>query len=154
MTQLTPHFSLEELTHSNTGEANGIDNTAPPEIQARLTALCLNILESIRDYFNLPVTVLSGYRCSRLNALLGGKDASQHLTGEAADITIHGIPNIDVFQYIRKNLPFDQLIAERLSQTQPNAGWIHVSYVEPTGRKDALTFDGKRYSKWVDNAGN
>lgn len=148
---LTPHFSLEEMTRSRAAIDNCIINEATIETQGRLTRLCVNILEPVREYFNAPVNVLSGYRGLLLNALVGGKDSSQHQTGEAGDISVQGIPNIDVFEYIRKNLPFDQLIAERLREDQPQSGWVHVSYIEPIGRKDVLTFDGKHYSKWVSN---
>ena len=145
MTQLSPHFSLEELTHSTVGETHGINNSPDAKIIDRLTLLCTNILEPIRIHFNDPVRVLSGYRCPELNSILGGVDASQHMNGEAADICIDDVSNVIIYRYILNNLPFDQLIAERLKKDQPQAGWIHISYVPFGGRKNVISCVGGKY---------
>ena len=103
------HFTMGELCASTTADAHGIKNTPP--------------LQEAGNLKGKPVTVNSGYRCPQLNRLVGGKASSQHLKGEAADITAGSREeNRKLFEYIRENLPFDQLIDEK------NFSWVHVSY--------------------------
>ena len=126
---LSKHFTLSELTHSETADKHGIDNSLSLScdiwIITNLTDLCLLVLEPIRTYVGAPIFVNSGYRCSRLNELLGGVATSQHLTGNAADITWEGFSSncLEVVFKIACNmwhLPIDQVI---LYDT-----FIHVSY--------------------------
>jgi hypothetical protein len=140
--QLTKHFSLAELTRSDTAAKRGIYNIPEPEHVENLKALCVNVLEPVRVHFDRPVTIKSGFRCYELNRMIGGAANSQHTTGQAADIEIRGVDNADVFRFIAQNLTFDQLIAEMLEHDDGEAGWIHVSYA-PTNRKQQLSFLGK-----------
>lgn len=138
MTQLTPHFSLSEMTTTTSGLPNN-----PNETQiAALTALCQNILEPLRAEFGLPVTVSSGFRSPQVNAHFGGEADSQHLNGEAADIHISGVPNADIWRWIDGNMEFDQVIAEKISEANGAAGWIHVSFRVDRARKSAISFLG------------
>lgn len=130
MTQLSKHFSLAEMTASATAKARGLTNQPNATQRAALVALCVNILEPVRAHFGKPVRITSGYRSFTPN--------SQHGRGEAADFEITGVPNVQVARWIRDNLPFDQLILEAWSATDPNAGWIHVSYRKDGGRKSVL----------------
>ena len=118
--QLTPHFTLAEFTRSATAIRYGLQNQPPQEVIDRLRLLCLHVLEPLRQHLACPVTVTSGYRQPRLNALVGGAPASQHQRGEAADIRLprHLMPH--AYMFIRDHLPYDQLILE--------PSWIHVSY--------------------------
>lgn len=121
--QLSPHFTLVEMTVSQTAARRGIRNVpGDPEIKA-LTLLCDKVLEPVRMHFGRPVVVTSGFRSPRLNVAIGGSTSSQHCKGEAADFTVPGIGNADVFRWIWKNLDYDQLIFE-FGET----GWIHCSY--------------------------
>lgn len=124
------HFTLGELTRSATADARGIRNVCSPDEAENLKALVDNVLDPLRDWYGKPVYVNSGYRCPQLNRAVGGAADSQHLKGEAADITA-GSPaeNRRLFSYIRKNLPFDQLIDES------RYAWIHVSYRRDGGNR-------------------
>ena len=129
MTRLTTHFTLAELTRSATAKAKGIDNTPSDYVTANLTHLCKEVLEPLREAFGQPVTVSSGYRCKALNAAVGGSATSQHMRGEAADIsptaTAEGKKRLkEWMRWIIDNTDFDQCIFERNAS---GTCWIHVS---------------------------
>lgn len=126
-------FTKSELTRSDTARIRGIDNTPTPEASAALDALMWNVLDPIRRMWGKPIIVNSGYRCPKLNAAVGGSATSQHMKGEAADITAGGpTKNKELFDMIAQSaIPFDQLIDEK------NYRWIHVSY-RPNGRRNIL----------------
>ena len=88
-TRLSEHFTLREFTDSGTARQHNIDNTPQPIHIERLRALCQQSLEPLRRRFG-AIRVTSGYRCQRLNALVGGAPTSQHTMGEAADIHTAG----------------------------------------------------------------
>jgi len=96
--------------------------------------LCEKVLEPIRVHFARPIILSSGYRSSALNKAVGGSSTSQHCSGEAADIDMDGtnVTNAQIFNYIKDNLEFDQLIWEFGTTTNPD--WVHVSY-ESNGRQ-------------------
>ena len=133
------HFSLEEMTKSQTGARKGIDNTPPPEVVENLKLLCENVLEKVRIHFGRPVIVNSGYRGPKLNKAIGGVKNSQHLTGQAADIEVPGVDNSVLFCWIRDNLVFDQVILEFHKKGVPDSGWVHVSWNTKGNRKQAIT---------------
>jgi zinc D-Ala-D-Ala carboxypeptidase len=137
--KLSKHFSLEEMTKSQTAVRKGIDNTPPPEVIENLKELCENVLEKIRIHFGKPVLVSSGYRGPKLNRAIGGAKKSQHLTGQAADIEIPGVDNSVLFCWIRDNIVFDQLILEFHKKGVPDSGWVHVSWNSKGNRKQAIT---------------
>lgn len=143
--QLSPHFSLAELSYSPAAAAHGIANAPPPDAVDRLRQLCVHVLEPLRAHFGRPVRVNSGYRSPALNRAVGGARNSQHVTGEAADIEVDGVSTLMVAQHIRKHLPHDQLILELYTPGKPDSGWVHVSYRAGANRALVLTFDGKRY---------
>lgn len=137
--KLSEHFSLEEMTKSQTGERKGIDNTPGPQEIENLKALCENVLEKIRTHFGRPVVVNSGYRGPKLNKAIGGVKNSQHMTGQAADIEIPGMDNNALFCWIKDNLVFDQVILEYHKKGVPDSGWVHVSWNSKGNRKQAIT---------------
>lgn len=122
--KLTNNFSLEELVYSETAIKNGINNCAYVDVLNNLSNLCINVLQPLRDHFNKPVIITSGYRCKKLNELVGGVSNSQHVKGEAVDLIVLGEDLKDVYNYMKNNLPFDQLLFERSNTAQ----WIHVSF--------------------------
>lgn len=128
------YFTIEELCQSTTAKRKGIDNRCSNEIAANLTALVDNVLDPLRIWYGKPITVNSGYRCPALNKAVGGAATSQHMNGQAADIdTGDRQQNKLLFEYIRKNLPFDQLIDES------NFAWVHISYrADGKNRKQVL----------------
>lgn len=136
--QLSQHFTLEEMIKSQTASRKGIDNTPTPEVIENLKLLCEHVLEYIRVRFGKPITVNSGYRGPKLNKAIGGAKNSQHMTGQAADIEIVGIDNKTLFNWIRDNMEFDQLILEYYKEGIPDSGWVHVSWNSAGNRKQTL----------------
>ncbi len=125
------HFTMAELCRSDTARAHGIENTPPPQAKVCLLALVNNVLDPVRELWGGPVVVNSGFRCPVLNRLVGGRPSSQHLRGEAADITV-GSPekNRRLFRMIESSgLPFDQLIDES------GYRWIHISHAARNRRQ-------------------
>ena len=136
--KLSKNFSLQEMTKSQTALRRGIDNTPSPPHVSHLELRCEKVLQPLRDHFDRPVTITSGYRSPELCVAIGSTIKSQHTKGQAADFEIPGVSNMEVAQWISDNLEFDQLILECF--TGGNTGWIHCSYVhEP--RKELLTYD-------------
>lgn len=135
MTQLTPHFSLEELIHSDTAAARGIDNSAPPALQANLQRLA-ELLERVRAVLGVPVHISSAYRSPALNRAVGGVANSVHMSGLAADITAPSFGNpLAVAQAIHAaGIPFDQLIHEY-------GRWVHIGLRDGAPRGQLLTYD-------------
>ena len=130
MTNVTMHFTLEELYASATAKAKGIDNKPPLQEMINLVYLSAYVLEPLRVAMKEPITISSGYRCEKLNNAVGGVRNSQHLKGQAADICIDGDmkKGRKWFDYIKTRLPFDQLIWEH---NKAGVYWIHVSFVYP-----------------------
>jgi hypothetical protein len=134
--KLSENLSLSEVTRSDSAKRKGISNEPTPEHLENFKKLAENIFEPIRKHFGKPIHISSGYRSKALNAAIGGSASSQHCTGEAIDIDMdgssNGITNKMVFDYIKANLNFDQLIWE--FGTKDNPDWVHVSY-ETTGKQ-------------------
>jgi D-alanyl-D-alanine dipeptidase len=133
--QLSKHFELAEFTRSSTAKRAGISNKPTEGHIANMRLLCEKILEPIRTHFARPSIISSGYRSAALNAVTpGASSTSQHSSGEAVDIDMDGtnVTNAQIFNYIKDNLEFDQLIWEFGTATNPN--WVHVSY-ESNGRQ-------------------
>ena len=127
---LSPHFTLAELTRTSRAEFAAVNSAPPANVEAALRALCGTILEPVRAQFG-PVSIHSGYRCPGLNAAVGSSDTSQHPRGEAADFHCSGASLVDVWRWIALHhaLPFGQVILEG---GRPGAwGWVHVSLGEP-----------------------
>lgn len=125
---LSKHFKLSEFTRSATASAKKIGNTPSLEVVSNLQQLCIHVLEPLREHFNCPITISSGYRCPALNTAIGGVKTSQHMTGEAADIHIPDeATGKRWFLWIMNNLRFDQLIWEKSTPTSTHH-WIHVSF--------------------------
>ena len=134
MTVMGKYFSINELTASREAVRREIDNTPPPEVRRKLNGLIVNLLDPVREVWGAPILVNSGFRCPVLNKAVGGVPASQHVRGEAADITA-GSPekNRRLFDMIAAgDFPFDQLIDEN------DYAWIHISYKPSGGRKQIL----------------
>ena len=123
--KLTKNFSLQEMTKSQTALRKGIDNTPTPDKIEPLTLLCEKVLQPVRDHFDRPVTITSGYRSPELCVAIGSKVTSQHTRGQAADFEVPGVSNMDVAQRIADNCELEQLILECF--TGGNTGWIHCS---------------------------
>lgn len=125
--QLTPHFKLSEFEYSSTALAQGIDNQVPTSLIPSLTTLCREVLEPLREHVQEPVIISSGYRCPKLNKLVGGSPTSQHMKGEACDIYLEDQKKLrEWFKWLMDNTDFDQLILERTTPKSTH-WWLHVS---------------------------
>lgn len=120
MTPITEHFTLEELTASETAARHGWPNTPGPSDLVNLGRLA-KLLEQVRALLGRPIVITSAYRSKPVNDAVGSKDSSQHRTGCAADIKVPGMTPAEVVQAIvAAKLPFDQVIKEFDS-------WTHIS---------------------------
>jgi len=145
--RLSENFTLDELIKSQDAVRFGINNNPNVQQIESLRVLCISILQPVRNFFKMPVSVSSGYRSAELCEKIGSSSKSQHIKGEAADFEIFGVHNKDVSDWIVKNLEYDQCILEFWSPDDPNSGWIHCSYtLERMNRKEYLQaqkIDGK-----------
>jgi len=148
---LSKHFTLEEFEKSQTATRKGIKNKAGSGEIKNLGDLCYEVLEPVRVKFDKPVTITSGYRSPELSEAIGSKSTSQHCKGEAVDMEVIGVSNLQVALWIENNLDFDQLILEFWTG-EANSGWIHVSYKDGSNRKQVLTYDGKSYTNGLPDA--
>lgn len=146
--KLTEHFTLEAMLRSQTATRLGISEQFYPKkpIIDALEALCFFVLEPLRIAIGKPIHINSGYRCARLNRNIGGVSNSQHISGEAVDITVEGMTNVEIISAIKKlELPVDQCIEEFGS-------WVHVSHCGKN-RNQFLTahkLDGKTvYTNYI-----
>ena len=128
------YFTIDELCRSSIAKERNIYNTPTKSVVENLEALVYNVLDPLRDAYGKPIIVNSGYRSNTLNAVIGGAKNSQHMYGEAVDITTgtkYG--NKIIFDYIFRHLPYDQLINEK------DYSWVHVSYKNnDTNRQQVL----------------
>jgi len=149
--KLSKNFSLEEMEKSSTAIRLGIKNKAGAGEIKNLGDLCYEILEPVRAKFDKPVTITSGYRSPQLSEAIGSKSTSQHCTGNAVDMEVLSVSNLEVALWIENHCDFDQLILEYYTG-EANSGWIHVSYKDGSNRKQVLTFDGKSYTNGLPDA--
>lgn len=152
--KLTENFNLNELTKSQVADRKGIPNNPSPDQIKALQKLAESVLQPLRNHYESPVIITSGYRSAELCIAIGSSIDSQHAKGQAADLEIIGVSNYDVALWIKNNLDFDQLILEFWKgEDEPNSGWIHVSYVGKKNRKQSLRAfrdeEGKvKYRPW------
>ena len=135
---LSKNFGLQEMVKSQAAERKGIDNVPNDQQVEEMVKVCVNILQPVRDHYGIPFTVSSGFRSPELCIAVGSNMKSQHAKGQAADFEVPTVSNMELAEFIRDNLQFDQLILE--CYQGGNTGWVHCSYVhEP--RKQLLTYD-------------
>ena len=134
--KISEHLDLSEVTRSESAKRKGISNEPTAEHLENFKKLAENIFEPIRNHFNVPIHISSGYRSKALNTSIGGSLTSQHCSGEAIDIDMdgssNGVTNKMVFDFIKSTLNFDQMIWEFGNSNNPD--WVHVSY-ESTGKQ-------------------
>lgn len=124
----TAHFNVEELCKSDTATLKKIDNTPNEEQVQCLLRLMQDVLEPARESLGKPIVVTSGFRCQKLNTLVGGVKTSQHTKGQAADLVCNKYEDKRRLFNILMGMDVDQLLFERNSK---GTQWIHVSYVSP-----------------------
>ena len=138
--KLSKNLNLAEVTRSETAKRRKIDNAPTDEHIENLKILAANIFQPMRDHFGKAIYISSGYRSEALNKAIKGSKTSQHCKGEALDIdndnANNGVTNRDIFEFIRDNLKFDQLINE--FPVKGNPSWVHVSYSKTQQRNQIL----------------
>lgn len=132
------YFTIEELSHSNTAIAMKLNNKPTQDVATKIADLINNCLDPLRKAYGEPIKVNSGYRCADLNRILKGAKNSQHLKGEAADITGGSRTENKKIYELAKKLPkgFDQLIWEKGDDTGPQ--WVHISWKKEGNRNQLL----------------
>jgi|GEM_PF-217167 len=136
--KISKHISYKEATHSNTATRRGIKNVPTEKHLTAMKALAKNVFEPVRVHFDKPIRVNSFFRSSALNKAIGGSTTSQHCKGEAIDMdATKGFTNKQIYNYIKNNLEYDQLIWEFGTDKEPD--WVHVSYrADGKNRKQQL----------------
>lgn len=136
--KISKYLTLAEVVSSQTATRHGIDNTPTPAVFANLKLVATKVFDPMREALGKPIRVSSGYRSPILNKKIGGAKNSQHTTGEALDLQgLEGLKNSEIFNYIKNNLDYDQLIWEYGTTREP--AWVHVSYRKTGNRKQILT---------------
>ena len=144
---ISKHISYKEGVHSNTATRRGIDNVPNKEQLSNMKLLAEKVFEPLRAYVGGPIKINSFFRCEELNKAIGGSSKSQHCHGQAIDIddTFGRMTNAEMYEFIKDNLDFDQMIWEFGDDENP--AWVHVSYVsEKENRNRCLLAykDGKK----------
>lgn len=140
------YFTFEEFEKSDTAKKLGIDNTIPKECKGNIEALVDTVLDPLREAYNKPINISSGYRTRELNAKLKGSSTSQHCKGEAADLVVKdgkkGLKDLMVY-ILYFQLPIDQAIFE----VSGNSVWLHVSHKRNgVNRNQFLTYLNGAYT--------
>jgi hypothetical protein len=143
------YFTFFELVKSNTAEKNGINNTPHEEEIIHNIEELIDILDQLREAWGSPIRVSSGYRCEKLNKLVGGSTTSSHLFGFAADLVpVNGLID-DFFEFVKKyflskDIAFDQIIDEYSGGSH----WVHIGYKNSKGeqRKQIKIYKNGKYS--------
>ena len=129
MQKISENITYNEAIHSETAKRKGIDNKPTDEQLGNMITIAEMVFQPLRKYVGGPIKITSFFRSPELNTAIGGSTKSQHCKGCAIDVDdVFGHKtNYEMFNYIRENLDFDQLIYEFGSNDNPD--WVHVSYV-------------------------
>jgi zinc D-Ala-D-Ala carboxypeptidase len=144
---ISKHISEKEATKSVTALRLGIDNTPNGDSISNMKLVAEMVFEPLRQWVAGPIKINSFYRSPALNEAIGGSSKSQHCQGRAMDIDdVYGHKtNKEMFDWIKNNLDFDQMIYEFGNEENPD--WVHVSYVSEDKNRNrilkAVRDDGK-----------
>jgi zinc D-Ala-D-Ala carboxypeptidase len=137
--RISEHVSLKEGVKSHTATRLNIDNVPRDLDLINMKIIAEKVFEPLRDFVGGPISINSFYRSPKLNSAIGGSTSSQHCIGCAIDIddTYGYKTNAEMFEYIKCNLDYDQMIWEFGDDNNPD--WVHVSYItEDTNRRRCL----------------
>ena len=133
MEAISKHISYDEAILSPTALRAKIDNTPSKEVLEAMLHVANNLFEPLREWYGKPIKVNSFYRCPALNKLVKGSPTSQHVKGEAIDISAGSKEeNKKLFDWINKNMEYDQLINEY------DFTWVHISLRKNNNRNQEL----------------
>lgn len=147
MDRISTNISAKEGVHSDTATKRNIKNVPNASQLKSMKLLAEKVFEPLRKNWNVAIAITSFFRSVELNKLIGGSSTSQHCKGEAFDLDADRYGNLEnqqIFNFIKDNLDFDQLIWEFGNDTNPD--WVHVSYKAKGNRKQilkAIIKDGK-----------
>ena len=136
---ISKHISYKEGVYSNTATRRGIDNIPNEEQLNNMELIADEVFEPLREWVAGPIKINSFFRCPELNTAIGGSSKSQHCKGQAIDIddTFGKATNAEMYNFIKENLDFDQMIWEFGDDDNP--AWVHISYVsEDDNRRRCL----------------
>lgn len=148
--KISENISYTEATKSKTAIKLNINNDPDEETLERMKYVAENVFEPLREHFGVPIAVTSFYRSKELNKAIGGSPTSEHVYGSAIDIDadVYGmVTNKDIFEYIKNNLKFNQLIWEFGTNKEP--AWIHVS-LKKSGNKNQI-LKAYKEKNWLGN---
>ena len=147
MDKISNHISYKEGVYSNTATRKGIDNIPDEDQLANMQLIADEIFEPLRIYVNGPIKINSFFRSIELNKAIGGSSKSQHCKGQAIDIddTFGRMTNTEMYNFIKENLDFDQLIWEFGDEDNP--AWVHVSYVSKEDNRNRCLLAYKENKK-------
>ena len=145
--KISNHITYAEAIHSNTAKRRGIDNTPSQTQVEAMKLLAEKVFEPLREWVGWPIKVNSFFRSEALNEAIGGSGTSQHCKGQAIDIDdVYGRKsNAEMYNWIKENLDFDQMIWEFGTDMQPN--WVHVSYVSEEKNRNKCLKAYKEHSR-------
>jgi hypothetical protein len=128
---ISKHISYKEGVYSRTAMRRGIKNNPNAEQMENMVAIAEEVFEPLRVWVGGPIKINSFFRSPELNKAIGGSAKSQHCYGQAIDIddTFGKMSNANMYEFIKENLDFDQMIWEFGDDDNPD--WVHVSYVSP-----------------------
>jgi len=150
---ISKHISEKEATKSITAIRLSIDNKPNDYQLQNMELIAEKVFEPLRKAVAGPIKINSFFRSEDLNKAIGGSSRSQHCQGRAIDLDDNYgyMSNNDMYNYIKNNLDFDQLIFE-FPDNKGNASWIHVSYVDADSNRKrclkAIKENGK--TKYID----
>lgn len=129
MKNISKHVSYKEGVRSNTALRLGIENAPSDEQLEKMSVVANEVFEPLREWVGGPIKINSFFRCYKLNKAIGGSKTSQHMSGQAMDIddTFGWKTNTEMFNYVKDNLDFDQMIWEFGDDDNPD--WVHISFV-------------------------
>jgi|TARA_R100001530_G_scaffold99057_2_gene68854 hypothetical protein len=147
MDRISKHIAYAEAIHSNTAKRKGIDNTPNQTQVEAMKVLASQVFEPLREWVGGPIKVNSFFRSVALNEAIGGAASSQHCKGQAMDIDdVYGRKsNAEMYNWIKENLSFDQIIWEFGTDMQPN--WIHISFISEEENRNKCLKAYKEHGK-------
>ena len=146
---ISKHISYKEGVYSRTAMRRGIKNNPNAEQMQNMVAIAEEVFEPLRAYVGGPIKINSFFRSPELNKAIGGSSKSQHCHGQAIDLddTFGKATNAEMYEFIKQNLDFDQMIWEFGDDKSPD--WVHISYVSPDQNRNRCLKAERKNGKTV-----